>query len=80
MKILCFCQNWQALFMSKVYWITDYLNVKYVETVPNENSSNLPKCRPIENFWSILKSIAYENNWQANSHQQLEQRIKYHLI
>ena len=50
--------------------------VKNVEIVPKEdNSPNLPEYRPIENFWSILKGIVYENNWQANSHHKLKEGL-----
>ena len=74
MKILCFGQILASSFYAKS--VLDYLNVKNVEIVPKEdNSLNLPECRPIENFWSILKGIVCENSWQANSHQQLKERI-----
>ena len=27
-----------------------------------DNPANVPECRPIEDFWSILKGIVYEGN------------------
>ncbi len=33
----------------------------------SENPPNLPECRPIENFWGILKGKVYANNWQAKN-------------
>jgi len=35
----------------------------------------LPKIRPIEDFWHILKREVYENGWQAKSAEQLTRRI-----
>ena len=40
------------------------------------NPANLPECRPIEDFWSILKGKVYANNWQAKNIKILEERIK----
>ena len=56
--------------------ILDYLEDKQVEIVPREdNPPNLPECRPIKNFWSILRGIVYEINWKAETLQQLKERI-----
>ena len=60
--------------------VLDYLKAKKVEIVPREdNPPNLSECRPIENFWSILKGLVYENNWHAETLEQLKERIKYCL-
>ena len=40
-----------------------------------DNPANLPEARPIEDFWFILKDKVYENDWEANSLNQL--RLKY---
>ena len=32
-----------------------------------ENPANLPKCLLIEDFWNILKAMAYKNNWQSKN-------------
>ena len=52
-------------------------NVHYVEKA--DNPTNLPECRPIENFWSILKGLANKNNWHAKNLKKLRSRIKYSL-
>ena len=45
--------------------------------VPKDcNPPNLPQCRPIENFWSLLKNLVYEGGWEATNTSQLERRIK----
>ena len=41
-----------------------------------DNSANLPEVRPIEDFWSILKSKVYDDNWEAKGLHQLEVRVK----
>lgn len=48
--------------------------IKFVEK--EDNPPNLPECRPIEDFWSILKGKVYENNWQAKDLAQLRSRIE----
>ena len=40
------------------------------------NPTNVPQCRPIEDFWSILCNKMYKNGWSANNLDQLENRIK----
>ena len=34
--------------------------IKYVKK--HDNPPNVPECRPIENFWGILKGLVYANN------------------
>jgi transposase len=41
----------------------------------DHNPPNLPQCRPIENFWGILKQKVYENGWEAENTAQLKRRI-----
>ena len=60
--------------------VLDYLKDKMVEIIPREdNPPNLPECKPIENFWPILKGPVYEINWKAKTLQQLKELIKYCL-
>lgn len=40
-----------------------------------ENPANLPECRPIENFWAIIKSKVYANGWKAKDLNELKRRI-----
>jgi hypothetical protein len=57
--------------------VTDYMKLKNVNFVAkDDNPPNLPECRPIENFWSLLKGKVYKNNWQAKDLNQLCERIK----
>jgi hypothetical protein len=41
-----------------------------------DNPPAVPECRPIEDFWGILKGKVYESNWQAKDVKQLQTRIK----
>jgi adenylate cyclase len=41
------------------------------------NPANVPKCRPIEDYWGILKRKVYENDWSAKEIPQLIKRIKW---
>ena len=45
----------------------------------DDNLANVPECRPIEDFWSILKQIVYADNWQVENVSQLRSRIEYCL-
>ncbi|KAL4465543.1 hypothetical protein ABPG72_013992 [Tetrahymena utriculariae] len=57
--------------------VTKFLNEKQIQFVQKqENPANVPECRPIEDFWSILKGLVYQKNWQALSLEKLEIRIK----
>lgn len=58
--------------------VTSYFRDNGVHFVAKEdNPANLPECRPIEDFWSILKSMVYKDNWQAENLPQLRRRIEY---
>ena len=57
--------------------VIKYLREEKVHFVErNDNPPNLPECRPIENFWSILKGHVYKNNWQAENLIKLRARIE----
>jgi len=57
--------------------VQDYLNTKEIPFVPkNLNPSNMPKTRPIEDFWGFLKAKVYEKNWSAKNIDQLKQKIR----
>ena len=46
--------------------VLGYLKEKMVEIAPREdNPPNLPECKPIENYWSILRGLVHEINWKA---------------
>ena len=48
--------------------VLNYLRAKNVNFVKkDQNPPNVPECRPIENFWGILKGKVYKNNWQAQN-------------
>ena len=60
--------------------VTNYLDSKNVNYVAkDDNPPNVPECRPIEHFWSLLKGKVYKNNWQAKTIKQLKNRINYCL-
>jgi transposase len=57
--------------------VLTYLKSKNIKYVPKYmNPANLPKARPIEDFWGNLKNLVYEGDWSATSLSQLENRIK----
>lgn len=71
-----------------IFW-PDLASAHYAETVLDfmienrinhvdkvDNPANLPECRPIEDFWSILKGKVYANNWVAKDIPTLKIRIK----
>ena len=72
------CVFWPDLASSHyAKTVSNFLLEKNIKFIGKEdNPPNLPECRPIENFWGILKGEVYKNNWQAENLQQLENRIK----
>ena len=71
-----------------IFW-PDLASSHYAETVCDfmieskinfvekyENPANLPECRPIEQFWAILKEKVYKRNWRAKNLDQLRKRIR----
>ena len=58
--------------------VISYFEAKKLNFVEKEdNPPNVPECRPIEDFWSILKGMVYEGNWKAETLIQLRRRIEY---
>jgi hypothetical protein len=56
--------------------VISFLNEKSINFVPKaKNPPNVPECRPIEDFWSILKGMVYKNNWKAKTFQELHDKI-----
>lgn len=49
-------------------------DIHFVEK--DDNPSNLPEARSIEDFWDILKGKVYANAWKAENTRQLTNRIK----
>lgn len=59
-----------------LHWLTE----QKIPFVPKkDNPPNVPQARPIENFWSVLKRMVYDNGWEARNEQQLINRIKRKL-
>jgi len=52
------------MFESKIDFVEKY-----------ENPANLPECRPIENFWSIIRGKVYEGGLKAKNLDILRDRI-----
>ena len=58
--------------------VTKYLTNNNINFVPKHiNPANVPKARPIEDFWGNLKASVYEGDWVAQTLDQLKDRIKY---
>ena len=43
------------------------------------NPPNVPKARPVEDFWSILADKVYSGGWMATNPEQLVNRTKSKL-
>jgi hypothetical protein len=41
------------------------------------NPANAPKLRPIQDYWGILKTNVYENNWSAKNESQLKKKFSF---
>ena len=52
-------------------------NIKFVPKV--RNPTNVPQCRPIEDFFGYLCQLVYANGWTAETIPQFQRRIKYCL-
>jgi predicted transcriptional regulator len=60
--------------------VQDFLHSENVTFIPKSmNPANVPKVRPIEDFWGILKQKVYEGDWAARDVNQLKSRIKWAL-
>jgi len=57
-------------------WLTTH-NVPFVSKCINP--PNVPKARPIEDFWSILADKVYNGGWAATNEKELMNRIKRQL-
>ncbi len=58
----------------------EFLNKESIPFVPKDhNPTNLPQCRPIEDFFGHLASIVYKNGWRAQNIEELEKKIKKSL-
>lgn len=75
-----FKKNRSILMMHKaddaasVISFMDQKGINYVKKL--HNPPNVPECRPIENFWGILKGLVYANNWQTSNLIELKARIQ----
>ena len=57
--------------------VTNYLSAKKINFVPKAiNPANVPKCRPIEDFWANLKRMVYEGDWTAKNLDELKKKIR----
>lgn len=55
----------------------DFLRSKNIPFVPKcRNPTNLPQCRPVEDFFGQLSSLVYSKGWKAKSIKQLKTRMK----
>ncbi len=51
--------------------------LEYIEFLPrNLNPLNVPKVRPVEDFWGHLSAKVYEGGWQVKNEDQLKGRIR----
>lgn len=55
----------------------EWLRAHSIDFVPKDaNPPNVPKARPIEDFWGILKAKVYKDGWEAETELQLKRRIR----
>lgn len=58
----------------------DWLHEQKIPFVPRHvNPPNVPKARPIEDFWGILAQQVYSGGWSATNQEKLINRIKTQL-
>ncbi len=56
--------------------VQNYLKSKNIPVVLRSiNPANLPKARPIEDFWGNLKAEVYKGDWKAKNLDELQNRI-----
>ena len=56
---------------------TDFLDSKGVNYVRKEdNPTEVPQCRPVEDFFGLLATRVYEGNWVAKNTEALKRRIR----
>lgn len=59
---------------------TQWLEEHNIPFVPRaHNPPNVPQARPIETFWALLTQKVYENGWEAQTGDQLRNRIRTKL-
>ena len=60
--------------------VQSYLKAKNIELVPKEhNPANVPELCSIEDFWSELKRLVYNKNWQAENLGKLKKQIEFSI-
>ena len=58
----------------------DWYNTHNIEFVPKyDNPPNVPKARPVEDFWGMVSQEVYKGGWHAQNLEQLEKRIRRKL-
>ena len=57
-------------------WSKNTWSKKIPFVAKTDNPANVPKARPIEDFWANLKRIVYDKGWKAKNLKQLEKKIK----
>lgn len=75
------CLFWPDL--ASCHYARDVLNTFAEEDInyvsKDRNPPCVPQLRPIEDFWGALKQKVYHHNWQGETLQQLENRVRYCL-
>jgi hypothetical protein len=55
----------------------EFLAKNNIQFVPKErNPTNLPQCRPIEDYFGQLDTLVYKDGWRAKDLDELENRIR----
>ena len=73
-----FCQTLREPIYSKKGRQILRLNDQNIKFEPkSENPPKTPEIRCIEDFWSIIKRVAYKDGWEAENLEQLKTRILY---
>jgi hypothetical protein len=62
-----------AHYAKSVTQLLDSQNVIYVPRY--RNLTNVPRCRPIEDFFGYLCQLVYKKGWRAQNTKQLERHI-----
>jgi hypothetical protein len=57
--------------------VLQYLGYKQINVVPKQNNpTNVPQCRPIENFHAIIKRRVFEDGFMPKTAAELEVRVR----
>ena len=63
--------------MPEQHQTCSFLESDGVNYVPNDlNPTEVPQCRPIEDFFKVLASHFYRKNWLAKATEALKKRIR----